>query len=376
MARPLRIASSLLVLGALAWPVASLAPAVAQAPKSQPTPSPQPPVAVAKPQAPPQFPTTLEPSKVPDSLPAAQWSQAEIEEAQAKCAVILSGLNAVALPADPVREGECGAPAAIQLVSIGQSPPVTLSQPALVTCGMAAALDRWIKESVQPAAKRHLGSPVIRIHVMSGYSCRRAYGRKKGRLSEHGRANALDIRGFLTERNVTVEISSGWGLTARDVKAHAMAAEAARREAEKVPTAKAPGTKTVPPKASDVAAGEPPPTAGPAAQSVQDLRGPVVETRPLVQVPKLPDLGIVKRDPQGFSLNPPSRLGGPKQTGKEAPRIAAASDPSAGQQAFLRQIHADACKIFGTILGPESNDAHRDHFHVDMAHRQRSNFCE
>ena len=35
---------------------------------------------------------------------------------------------------------------------------------------------------------------------MSSYSCRNAYGRAEGRLSEHGKVNALDIAGFVTAR--------------------------------------------------------------------------------------------------------------------------------------------------------------------------------
>ena len=33
---------------------------------------------------------------------------------------------------------------------------------------------------------------------------------------------------------------------------------------------------------------------------------------------------------------------------------------------FLRQVHDGACGIFRTVLGPEYNAAHRDHFHFDM----------
>jgi hypothetical protein len=40
---------------------------------------------------------------------------------------------------------------------------------------------------------------------------------------------------------------------------------------------------------------------------------------------------------------------------------------------FLRDIHAGACKIFATTLGPEANEAHRNHFHFDLAER-RSGF--
>jgi hypothetical protein len=33
---------------------------------------------------------------------------------------------------------------------------------------------------------------------------------------------------------------------------------------------------------------------------------------------------------------------------------------------FLRQVRDDACKQFNTVLGPDYNAAHRNHFHVDM----------
>jgi len=34
---------------------------------------------------------------------------------------------------------------------------------------------------------------------------------------------------------------------------------------------------------------------------------------------------------------------------------------------FLAAIHDSACKRFGTVLSPNYNDAHRDHFHLDMS---------
>lgn len=35
-------------------------------------------------------------------------------------------------------------------------------------------------------------------------------------------------------------------------------------------------------------------------------------------------------------------------------------------QEFLRALHKSACRRFGTVLGPEYNAAHHDHFHFDM----------
>lgn len=45
---------------------------------------------------------------------------------------------------------------------------------------------------------------------------------------------------------------------------------------------------------------------------------------------------------------------------------------SSGERgAFLHGIHDGACRIFGTALGPEANDAHKNHFHLDMKDRRQ-----
>lgn len=47
--------------------------------------------------------------------------------------------------------------------------------------------------------------------------------------------------------------------------------------------------------------------------------------------------------------------------------------PAAEQRSdFVVKVHETACSIFGTVLGPRANKAHRDHFHLDMKQRDRS----
>lgn len=41
-------------------------------------------------------------------------------------------------------------------------------------------------------------------------------------------------------------------------------------------------------------------------------------------------------------------------------------DDMSEQGQFLREIRDGACGIFSTVLGPDYNNAHRDHFHLDM----------
>jgi hypothetical protein len=47
------------------------------------------------------------------------------------------------------------------------------------------------------------------------------------------------------------------------------------------------------------------------------------------------------------------------------------------ERAFLRRLHESACKRFGTVLGPNYNSAHANHFHFDMGKTMKdgSAFC-
>ena len=50
-----------------------------------------------------------------------------------------------------------------------------------------------------------------------------------------------------------------------------------------------------------------------------------------------------------------------------------ASSISADQKSkFVKYLHDDACPTFGTVLGPDANEAHKNHFHFDMKQRRRS----
>ncbi|MCA1336522.1 extensin family protein [Pseudooceanicola marinus] len=42
---------------------------------------------------------------------------------------------------------------------------------------------------------------------------------------------------------------------------------------------------------------------------------------------------------------------------------------------ILKAAHASACGPFGTVLGPEANALHRDHFHFDTARYRSGSYC-
>jgi hypothetical protein len=343
----------------------------------------------------PAFPVTLDEAKAAAeaaNAPPPAWTPEEIADAKERCAAIFKRITAVAIPEPPIRQGSCGAPAPIQLVSIGKSPEVAISPPATMTCELAEALDTWMSKDVQPLARKHLGADIIKIENMSSYACRNAYGRVGGKLSEHGLANALDIRGFVTSSAKTAYLLEDWGVTQREINAKIAAeksaaekADAARMAAEKAAQDNQKTDKSAP--SADPPGAAASSTAGAPAGGI--ARGTVVEGVPKLTV-TIPGAKSNAADP-ALGLTEPSRLGAakPDQTKKAAPTlvkktggvqitvgIPLSSPPSTAKGEFLRQTHAAACRIFGTTLGPEANAAHRNHFHVDMAPRKRTKICD
>lgn len=45
---------------------------------------------------------------------------------------------------------------------------------------------------------------------------------------------------------------------------------------------------------------------------------------------------------------------------------------SVAERGFLRAVHKGACRTFTTVLGPNADAFHRDHFHLDLARHGRS----
>ncbi len=58
-------------------------------------------------------------------------------------------------------------------------------------------------------------------------------------------------------------------------------------------------------------------------------------------------------------------------------RISVAGDwaGESAETAFLRRSRDEACNVFGTVLSPDYNAAHADHFHLDQAGRAFGGVC-
>lgn len=149
----------------------------------------------------------------------------------------------------------CGTPRPFEMAAAGEG-RVALRPAALLRCPMIPQVERWVAGTIEPAALRHFGVPIVELRVAASYSCRPINHVSGGRLSEHGYANALDVSTFVLADGRNVTVKGGWN-------------------------------------------------------------GDVAEAR------------------------------------------------------FLRDVHQGACREFTTVLGPNYDRAHHDHFHVDLARRGR-----
>ncbi len=91
--------------------------------------------------------------------------------------------------------GECGAVDAVLLeqVMLPDQAKVTVAPPATLRCAMAEAVALWLREDVAPAALQ-FGAPLRGLDNFDSYECRGRNRVHGATLSEHGRANALDVR--------------------------------------------------------------------------------------------------------------------------------------------------------------------------------------
>lgn len=150
---------------------------------------------------------------------------------------------------------QCGTARPFEMSAAGNG-RVLLQPVALLRCPMIPQVERWVTETIEPAALRYYGSPLVELKVAGSYGCRPINHVLGAKLSEHGYANALDISGFVLADGRKITVKGGWSGDQRE-------------------------------------------------------------------------------------------------------------------SAFLRAVHSGACREFTTVLGPEYDRAHRDHFHVDLARRGR-----
>lgn len=290
-----------------------------------------------------------------------EWSEAEIITALETCVELLAPIAAHVEVSKPIRSGQCGTPAAVVVRRVGATSPVEISPPAVVNCRMVAKLHDWVETILQPAAVDLLKAPVVRMINASGYVCRNRNGSSEDKISEHAFANALDISAFVTADRRTIDVLTHWGKTERDLRAIVLA----KAEAEKQAKAEAAAAK-----AAEKSKGKAPAKDG--RTPPPDSAGRSADAQPSKEQIKK-DQGKKGRD---VAASDRSNLGGGNPRSIADAREGGDLPEKRTEAVFLRRLHKGACGPFTTVLGPEANEAHRSHFHFDLAERRRRAFCE
>jgi hypothetical protein len=112
------------------------------------------------------------------------------------CVLVMNSDFAIAAPLQTLDgPGECAVTDAVRLeaVVMPDGSRVALSPPATLRCSMAEAIVRWVREDLAAAALT-LGAPLRGVDNYASYHCRGRNNIVGAQLSEHGKANALDIR--------------------------------------------------------------------------------------------------------------------------------------------------------------------------------------
>jgi hypothetical protein len=85
------------------------------------------------------------------------------------------------------------APVSMTAIKLASGKLVELKPAAVLRCPTALVIARWVREDLTPLADK-LGSHIERIDVAASFSCRSRNSVFGAVMSEHGKANALDIR--------------------------------------------------------------------------------------------------------------------------------------------------------------------------------------
>jgi len=147
--------------------------------------------------------------------PAEQAAPAAPEPSACRLALTDAIAIAPSIP-DIHGAGGCGGEDLVRLEAIvlADKRKVSVKPAAILRCKMATAIADWIRSDIAPLAQ-NLGSAIADLDNFDSFECR---GRNRvvgALLSEHGRANAIDIRAFklvngrsisLTDRTVPREL--------------------------------------------------------------------------------------------------------------------------------------------------------------------------
>jgi hypothetical protein len=149
------------------------------------------------------------PRERPPVLEEDRSSAPKIESERSPCQLQLTEI-AEFKPEPPITgPGECTATDVVNVnaVLLPDNHRVVFSPTVTLRCSMAEAVAHWLRDDVAPTLGT-LGMSLRGVETLESFGCRTFNGITGTKLSEHGRANALDVRSLKLANGAIVELTN------------------------------------------------------------------------------------------------------------------------------------------------------------------------
>src|SRR5229473_1208719 len=157
----------------------------------------------------PEKPAAAKPAPAATDKPAEQASSPPAPPPPSACRLALTDAIAIAPSIPDIKgPGECGAEDVVRLeaVVLPDKRRVSVKPAAILRCAMATEIADWIRIDVAPLATS-LGSAVSDLDNLDSFECRGRNGIAGAKMSEHGRANALDVHDLKLANGQTISFT-------------------------------------------------------------------------------------------------------------------------------------------------------------------------
>ena len=149
------------------------------------------------------------PRQRPEIVSSEQTSPPETDITPSPCQLRLAKLAILNRSPPITGPGECMAAdvVTVDAVVLPDQHSVAFSPPVTLRCPMAEAVARWVANDVAPAIAV-VNTSLRSIETLDSFDCRPRNSIPGEQLSEHGRANALDVRSFKLTNGAVIELTN------------------------------------------------------------------------------------------------------------------------------------------------------------------------
>lgn len=172
-----------------------------------PLPRPRPVEAPARPVATVEKPVAEKPVEAPKPVEAVAPPPEPAPPSACRLALTESIAIAPSIP-DISGSGGCGGEDLVRLEAIvlRGGARVAVKPAATLRCEMASAVAAWVRDDIVPLAAGMAATPVA-LDNFDSFECRGRNRVAGAKLSEHGRANALDVRGIMLSNGASLALT-------------------------------------------------------------------------------------------------------------------------------------------------------------------------